>query len=109
MGKELLSGPHSQGAEGFVATTGTYLGELPVPLGQSQDGTCVCVCVRGFLHWNTPEPQGKGQSSEPDLKLLEFSLPRRFSKPMEKPVLQLAFRSTSALHCSHLPSLRCRS
>lgn len=72
MGKELLSGPHSQGAEGFVATTGTYLGELPVPLGQSQDGTCVCVCVRGFLHWNTPEPQGKGQSSEPDLKLFRI-------------------------------------
>lgn len=63
MGKELLSGPHSQGAEGFVATTGTYLGELPVPLGQSQDGTGVCVCEDFYIgiHLN-PKERVRAQS-----------------------------------------------
>lgn len=39
------------------------MGELPVPLGQSQEVPfCVHVCEREFLHWNAPELPGKGQS-----------------------------------------------
>lgn len=61
VGKEFFSGLHSQGAEGFAPTTGTCLGELPVPLGQSQE---VPFLWRTFTLKNTWTPR---KGSEPEL------------------------------------------
>lgn len=60
MGKEFLSGIHSQRAGGFSATTRTCLGKLFVPLGQSQKVLFFGGGIE-FLHQNAPELQGKDQ------------------------------------------------